>query len=78
MIHFRLNMSYKGFKKLQQLYEIIRDARQVEIRGWMPDHEREDAIQRMRTEHLSKLTYKQLWKLEEMLNSEIETVKRWQ
>jgi hypothetical protein len=67
----------RGMDKLNELHQIIRDARQVTIKEWMPDDEREETEKIMRMEHLQKLTWKQLYKLEEMLETEIQILERW-
>jgi hypothetical protein len=67
----------RGMDKLKSIHQIIRDARQVDIKEWMPDDEREETEKIMRMEHLQKLTWKQLYKLEEMLETEIQILERW-
>jgi hypothetical protein len=71
-------MSRKGIEKLEKIKDILDDAYNSYPKDWWPDQIYEQKSEENKNQELSRLTHKQIWKLKEMVETELDILKRWQ
>jgi hypothetical protein len=66
----------KALEKLARIQEILMDARDPSVEGWWPDDVYKQKQSEIKGETLAKLTFKDICKLINMVDTEIDVVKR--